>query len=93
MVVAAGYPLLEVTVTMFAFFVCLAWPWLVVVVVGDIVRRTDLSGRSRALWIALAIVLPIVGALIYVVADDRSMAAHRIHEPGRVPRMDRRLAS
>lgn len=44
--------------------------WLVLFhqVLGDLFRDPDLSGTAKTGWILLCLVLPILGALIYVVA-------------------------
>jgi hypothetical protein len=41
--------------------------WMLVVVMGDIFRR-GMSGWAKAGWIALIVLMPFVGILIYVVA-------------------------
>lgn len=41
--------------------------WLWVYAIGDLVRRDDISTRGRSMWIVGVIVLPLLGALLYLV--------------------------
>jgi len=57
----------------------LAWLWVVmllVVVISlaaiiDAVRRKDLTGGAKALWILVIVILPVVGTIIYVIARPK----------------------
>lgn len=42
-------------------------------IVGDLFRDRQLSGGGKALWVLLLLVLPWLGALIYLVARGRGM--------------------
>ena len=79
MVFAADYPFLDVLWTMIIFFCWVAWIWLLVVIISDVFRR-DLSGWSKAAWIFFLIVLPFLGALIYVVANGQEMTERRVRD-------------
>jgi hypothetical protein len=37
----------------------------------DAVRRKDLTGGAKALWIVLIVILPLVGTIVYVVARPK----------------------
>jgi len=53
-----------------AFFLLLIWIPLAMLWVGalfDIFRRDDLSGFSKALWVVCVILVPWLGALVYLV--------------------------
>ena len=52
--------------SMVAFFFWFAFIWIFISLFADIIRRDDLSGPSKALWILLLVVLPFIGALIYI---------------------------
>ena len=43
-------------------------------IVGDLFRDRSLGGGAKALWILLLLVLPWLGALIYLLARGRGMA-------------------
>jgi hypothetical protein len=53
-----------------AFFWVMAI-WLFIALISDIFRRDDLSGGKKALWIALLIILPFIGALAYIISRPK----------------------
>jgi hypothetical protein len=65
---ASGYPFLDIMWTMFIFFAWVLWVSLVIMVVLDNFRRADHSGWSKAGWTLLVIFLPLVGVLTYMIA-------------------------
>ena len=79
MVFAADYPFLDVLWTMILFFCWVAWIWLLIVIISDVFRR-DLSGWAKAGWIFFLIVLPFLGALIYVIANGQAMTERRVQD-------------
>lgn len=72
--VAANYPFLDVLWTMIVFFAWVIWFWLLIVVFGDLFRRHDLGGWSKALWSIFIIVAPFLGVLIYLGVNGKGMA-------------------
>jgi hypothetical protein len=62
----------EVLWTIFVVFFTILAIWLFFAVVVDIFWRIDLSGWAKAAWLVLLLILPILGALIYLIArpDD-----------------------
>ncbi|GGK42021.1 membrane protein [Pilimelia terevasa] len=50
-----------------AFFFWVTVIWMFIALFADIVRRDDLSGWAKAGWIALMVLLPLIGILIYLV--------------------------
>jgi hypothetical protein len=66
-------PLLDLFWTMLWFFLFIAWIWLLIAIVTDIFRSDDLSGFAKALWILFVIIVPWLGALIYLIARGGSM--------------------
>jgi Phospholipase_D-nuclease N-terminal/Short C-terminal domain len=82
MVIAAGYPFLEVFWTMLIFFAWVVWIWMMIVILTDIFRRRDVGGWAKAAWIAFLIILPFLGVLVYLIAEHGGMAdrnAERVH--------------
>jgi uncharacterized membrane protein YcjF (UPF0283 family) len=71
------YPLLDLFWTMLVFFGFVVWFWLMFVIFGDIFRRDDIGGWGKTGWTVLIIVLPIVGSLVYLIAEGRKMAERR----------------
>lgn len=74
MLLAADYPFLEVFWTMIIFFAWVAWIWMIVGIFTDIFRRHDASGWTKALWIVFLILVPFLGALVYLIVNGGGMA-------------------
>jgi signal transduction histidine kinase len=73
------YPLLNLFWTMLWFFLFIAWIWLLISLIADIFRSRDLSGWLKALWI-LFIIVPLLGALVYLIARGAGMADRTAEE-------------
>ena len=54
----------------FLFFVLM----ILFTIVVDIFRSRDLGGWAKAGWIILLVILPLIGALIYLIARHDGMA-------------------
>jgi Short C-terminal domain/Phospholipase_D-nuclease N-terminal len=74
MVIAADYPFLDILWTMIIFFTWVVWIWIMIVILIDVFRRRDISGWIKALWVIFLIILPFLGALIYLIAQHDGMA-------------------
>lgn len=61
----------------FAFVI---WFWMLIVVIGDLFSRHDISGWAKAAWIILIIVLPYFGVFIYIIAEHSGMAERRTQQ-------------
>ena len=79
MVIAADYPFLDVFWTIVIFFAWVAWIWMMVIIFSDIFRR-DISGWAKAAWVVFLIVVPFLGALVYVIAEGKNMTERRVHD-------------
>jgi hypothetical protein len=66
-------PLWDVVVSIFWFMILFTWIWLLIAIFGDIFRDHELSGWGKALWTLFLVVLPWLGALVYLVARGKSM--------------------
>jgi hypothetical protein len=77
------YPLLEVFWTTFVLFGWVLWFWLLFRVFGDVFRRQDIGGGAKTGWVVLLFLLPVVGALIYLITQGRSMAERAEREADR----------
>ena len=73
MPVAAEYPLLEIMWTMLLFFVFVMWIFLLFRIIVDVFRRNDISGWLKAGWTLFIIVLPLLGVLVYLIAQGGGM--------------------
>ena len=65
---ADSYPFLDIFWTMCIFFVWVIWVAFLVFILVDNFKRTDHSGAAKAGWTLLLIFVPLIGALIYMVA-------------------------
>jgi putative oligomerization/nucleic acid binding protein/phospholipase D-like protein len=77
MPIAADYPFLNILWSMIIFFVWVTWIWMMILILSDVFRRRDLSGWGKAGWTFFLIVLPFLGALIYLIAQSDGMAERR----------------
>jgi Short C-terminal domain len=73
MVIAADYPFLDILWTMIIFFAWVIWIWILIVILTDVFRRTDIGGWAKAGWTVFLIVVPFVAALIYLIAQHDGM--------------------
>ena len=80
---ADDYPLANLFWTFLAFFALMIYFWLLITVFTDLFRR-DLSWVAKTAWIVLLIVLPMIGALAYLITQGRSHG-----RPGERPRSRR----
>jgi hypothetical protein len=79
MVFAADYPFMDVVWTMVIFFAFAAWIWMMVVILSDVFRR-DISGWAKAAWTLFLVVLPFLGALVYLITNSAGMTARAMGE-------------
>jgi hypothetical protein len=77
---AADYPFLDILWTMFIFFLFIIWIWILITVFGDIFRRKDIGGGTKAIWIVFVILLPYLGVLVYLIANHDGMADRNIEQ-------------
>jgi hypothetical protein len=70
---AADYPLANLAWTFVYFFALLIYFWLLITVFADLFRRHDLSGWGKTGWAAFVIVVPLIGALSYLISQGHSI--------------------
>ena len=80
MPIAADYPFLNILWSMIIFFVWVAWIWMIILILSDVFRRRDLSGWGKAGWTFFLIVLPFLGALVYLIGQGDGMAERRAQD-------------
>ena len=59
--------------SMLVFFLWVMWFWLLFTIWTDIFRRDDISGWGKAGWLVFTIVLPFLGAFVYLITQDDGM--------------------
>lgn len=62
-------------IEIFFFF---AYLMIVFQIVGDLFRDRETGGFAKALWVFLLIVLPLLGALIYLIARGKGMSQRQL---------------
>ena len=67
------FGLWDVIVSMFWFMFLIIWIWMLISILADIFRDRDLGGGAKALWTLFIIVIPWLGALVYIFARGSSM--------------------
>ena len=63
----------DVMVSIFWFTILLAWISLLIHILADIFRDDSLSGGKKALWTIFIVLIPWLGALVYIIARGDSM--------------------
>ena len=63
----------DVMVSIFWFMMLFAWIWLLITILSDIFRDHEMSGWAKAAWTLFLIVVPWLGALMYLIVRGRSM--------------------
>lgn len=63
------------------FFFWIMAIWIFIALISDVIRRDDLSGGKKAVWIVFMVIAPFLGCLTYIIvrpkltAQDVRMAA------------------
>lgn len=57
---------LHLLMSIFMFFLLVAWFWVVISVIADIFRSKDLNGLRKGLWVGFVIITPWLGVLAYL---------------------------
>jgi hypothetical protein len=68
------YPLLNLFWTTMLFFLWVLWIFLLVSILIDVFRSHDMGGWAKAGWTIFIIVLPLLGALVYLIVRGSAMA-------------------
>ena len=68
-----NYPLLNVFWTILEFFLWVIWFWILITVIIDIFRSSDLSGWGKALWFLFVLLIPLIGVVVYLIARGDKM--------------------
>ena len=63
----------DTLVSIFWFMLLVAWFWLLIALITDLFRDSELSGVAKAAWCIFLIVLPWVGVLTYLIVRGRGM--------------------
>jgi Phospholipase_D-nuclease N-terminal len=69
-----GFTFTNFVADAFAVFMFILWLWLLITITSDLLRRPDVSGFTKVLWVILLIVLPYIGIFAYLLTQGRGMA-------------------
>ena len=73
MPLAADYPFLDLFWTMIIFFIWVSFFWLLISIAGDVFRRHDIGGGTKALWCIFVIITPFIGVFVYLISQNKGM--------------------
>lgn len=59
-------------------FLFVAWLWILFAIISDLFRDHELSGWGKAAWVFVLLILPFLGALIYLIARGDGMRERTI---------------
>lgn len=75
-----GYTYSNFLMNVIAIFAFVVWFWLLVVIFGDLVRRHDISGWGKALWVIGLVLFSYLGILAYLITQGRGMAERNVQQ-------------
>jgi Short C-terminal domain/Phospholipase_D-nuclease N-terminal len=82
----------DIVFSMIVFYFWIMFIWVFISLFADIFRRDDLSGGMKALWIFVLVILPFLGALIYIVSRPK-VTASDVQDMARVEAGSKAVAS
>ena len=69
-----GFSFRNFLVDAFAIFMFVLWFWLLIIVIGDLFRRHDISGWAKAIWVIALIVFPYISIFAYMITQSAGIA-------------------
>jgi hypothetical protein len=61
-------------INVLVIFVFVMWFWLLITIIGDLFRRSDVGGFGKVMWIILLVLLPFLGVFLYLLTQSSGMA-------------------
>ncbi len=74
---AYDYPILGIFWSMLMFFIWIAWLMVLFNVIIDIFR-SSINGFGKAAWILVVVLMPLLGVLIYLLANGDDMQDRQV---------------
>ncbi len=70
----------DALVVIIQLFFFIIWIWILIFILTDLFRDHELSGWSKAAWVLFLVIIPLLAALVYLIARgggmrDRAIAA------------------
>jgi ABC-type transport system involved in cytochrome bd biosynthesis fused ATPase/permease subunit len=78
--VIADFTLGDALLTVLEIFLFVIYFWILVTIIGDLFRDHELSGWLKALWVLILIVVPLLGALVYLIFRGDGMRERAVKE-------------
>jgi Short C-terminal domain len=75
-----GFSFRNFLVDAFAVFMFVLWFWLLIIVIGDLFRRHDISGWAKAIWVIALIVFPYIAIFAYMITQSTGMAERSVQQ-------------
>lgn len=75
--VAGTSGLVEVVWSLFWLSLFVIWAYLLITMIGDLVRSHDQSGLAKVGWLVLALVFPFFGVVIYMSVRGERIRARK----------------
>lgn len=70
--------------TILSIFFFVVWIWILFTIISDLFRDHELSGWAKAAWIIVLLILPYLGAFIYLITRGSGMRDRAIKEQAEV---------
>ena len=80
MLLADSYSFWDVMWSMLVFFIWIAWFMLLVRIIADVFRRSDIGGGAKTMWLIFVIVLPFLGVFVYLVSQNDGMTQRQLEQ-------------
>jgi Phospholipase_D-nuclease N-terminal len=80
MLFEGGFTFANFLMDVLAVFVFVVWLWLLVTILGDLIRRWDISGWGKTVWVIFMILAPYIGVFAYLIFQGRGMADRTVQQ-------------
>jgi hypothetical protein len=72
--------------TVLEIFLLFAYLWVLITIIGDLFRDHQMSGWGKAGWIVVLLVIPFLGALVYLIVRGDGMRDRAVKEQAEMRR-------
>ncbi|HEX4804348.1 MAG TPA: SHOCT domain-containing protein [Conexibacter sp.] len=80
----AAYNLGDALLTVLSIFFIVIWIWIMITILIDLFRDHSLSGWAKAAWVLFLVFVPVIAALIYLIARGAGMRERALAEQRQV---------
>jgi hypothetical protein len=74
MLFEGGFSFSNFLTDVFTVFAFVVWFWLLITIFGDLIRRHDISGWVKTLWVIVLLALPYIGVFAYMISQGKGIA-------------------